>query len=171
MRDTKTSPKKVTEEQAKLAMTAMAKAEASTASINAKMESKFQKIRDENAEALTADAAIIDANKEVLFNYAEQNQGLFTEKKSFEIGQGTIGYKTSPESLTLPDGIKDDSAVDQIRAMGEPYGHLLNVKYSLNKSAIKSTLKGFDPSNPFVKKLVKLGFSLVSEEKFFVKTS
>ena len=165
------STKKVTEDQANEAFGLLAKAESSKATINAQIDKKIQEIRDKYAQPLADADDTITVNTVILSSYAEQNKDLFADKKSIELTHGIIGYKTTPDALVLADGVTDDLAINQLRIAGEPYAHLLTLKYTLNKSQIKSAIKGGLPTNPFVKKLVKIGFELKSDEKFFIKVA
>lgn len=51
---------------------------------------------------------------ESIEEWAVLNPGLFTEKKSLELVGGRIGFRTSPPSVKLLRGVREQTAVERV---------------------------------------------------------
>lgn len=106
----------VTADGANEAMAAYAKAAARTAKINAEMDLQFAQIREKYANELTELENERELAFETLQTYASENQeALFAKKKSLDLTNGTIGFRTGTPKLKTLKGFTWASALNLVK--------------------------------------------------------
>lgn len=91
-------------EQAEAVMAEYATADAKIAEINAQMDQRITKIREEYADQLQELTDTRDEKFLQLQLFAETNKLLFEKKKSIDMAHGVIGFRTGTPKLKLLKG-------------------------------------------------------------------
>ena len=82
--------------------------------LKAELDVELAKVRDLYAARVSAAEDALKPLAESIEEWAVLNPGLFTEKKSLELVGGRIGFRTSPPSVKLLRGVREQSAVDRV---------------------------------------------------------
>lgn len=143
-------------------MAIYAKADAEQAQINAKMDEEFTAIRELNAVRLQE----CEEAKKIAFNkiqmFAESNKELFPKKKSFEMAQGSIGFRTGTPKLKSAKGFTWPAITKLLAMKAKEY---LIVKEEPAKAKLIA-----DRDKPEVQLLMKnVGIECVQDETFFIE--
>lgn len=117
-----------TSEQAEAVMAEYATADAKVAEINAQMDQRITKIREEYADQLQELNDVREEKFLALQLFAETNKNLFEKKKSMDMSHGTIGFRTGTPKLKLLKGytwavvinILKEKLPDYVRTIEEP---------------------------------------------------
>ena len=85
----------ITSEQAEIAFSEFATADAKVQNIQSKMDMEITRIRDKYADILAEQQAIREKNFEIMQTFAtEHREELFSKRKSYESAHGTFGFRT-----------------------------------------------------------------------------
>lgn len=147
-------------EDAESVFAEFALADAKIQKITAEMDSKIIKIRESYDSQLTDLKITKDESFEKLQHYAQANPELFSKKKSLEMTQGVIGFRTTPESVGKLKGFTWDAVTNMLKEFLPNY---IRVKEEPNKEAIlkdKEEIKALFP---------KVGIKIEQSETFYVE--
>ena len=175
-RQKKTLIQGITTEQANDAFAQYAKADAQIQKINAEIELQCAKIREKKAYELTR----LDAEREQAFGtlqaYAMENQEeLFTKKKSLEMAHGTIGFRTGTPKLKTLKGFTWASALNLVREFLPGYVRTTDeiAKDKLLADRDCRYIEIDDPTDtigtPMLEKMAQCGITVVQDETFYVE--
>ncbi|WP_438710834.1 host-nuclease inhibitor Gam family protein [Aquimarina muelleri] len=130
--------------------------------INAEMDEKFTKIREEYAADLQDATDIVNENFQKLQMYYEVKPELFKKRKSLETAHGLIGFRTGTPKLKTLKGftwaavlklLQSKKAVEFLRTKEEPAKDLLLAKRE------ESTTKTL---------MAEVGIEVVQDDTFFI---
>lgn len=148
--------------EAEKVMAIYAKADAELQQINAKMDEEFTAIRERNAIRLQE----LEEAKKIGFQkvqfFAESNTGLFEKKKSFEMAQGAIGFRTGTPKLKTAKGFTWAAITKLLKDKAAEY---LLIKEEPAKAKIIA-----DREKPEVQFLMQtVGIICEQDETFFIE--
>ena len=176
-RQKKTVISGVTREAADVAFATYAKADASINKIQAEIELQCAKIREKWQEKLTALCAERDGAFDVLQAFATEHQAeLFTKKKSLEMAQGTIGFRTGTPKLKTLKGFTWASALELVKTF-LPSSYIRKTEeVAKDKLLADRDLDEVDVRDRIVKTpmtmkeaMAKCGIQVVQDETFYVE--
>lgn len=161
-RTTKTVVANVTKEKFEDALAQYAMADAKEASIQAKMDEKITKIREQYSSELAELAQSKEENFEVVQVYSTENAGvLFAKKKSFETAHGLIGFRTGTPKLKLRRGFQWGAVLELLKVKAASY---VRTKEEVDKERLL-----IDRENAETQILMKeVGVDVDQDEKFFI---
>lgn len=152
----------VTAEQAEQALSVYAETEARHAEITADIDARVAKIRD----SYTAEIAELQETQteqfSILQNYAVNNRDAFGDKKSMDLPDGKIGFRTGTPALKTLPGYTWASATTLIAKYLKPYvkmGISPNKEKLLSDRDLAAVNKHFE----------KCGIAVAQAETFFVE--
>ncbi len=169
----------VTRDQAEAAFGEYAKAVAQSAKITAEIELACAKIRDKYADELSKLEDQKAKQFDILQSFAVENQTeLFSKKKSLEMAQGVIGFRTGTPKLKTLKGFTWASALQlatkflpmtYIRQVNELSKDKLLADRELNEVAVYDTPTG-DPRMVTMREaMATCGIQVVQDETFYVE--
>lgn len=174
-RQKKTVIVNVTRDDAELAFTVYAKSQAELDKITASIELECAKAREKYQSRL----ATLESEKQAAFDtleaFATNNKDtLFSKKKSLEMAQGTIGFRTGTPKLKTLKGFTWESALNLVREFLPDY---IRKKEEINKDKLltdrdieyASVGKGEATAQPMGSLMAKCGIQVVQDETFFVE--
>lgn len=165
----------VTKDAAEEAFAIFAKAEAERAKITAGIELRCAQIREKHQDKLSQLQTIQDQAFETLQAFALENQDeLFSKKKSLEMVHGTIGFRTGNPKLKTLKGFTWASALQLVKEFLPDYVRTTEeiAKDRLLSERDVDVIKPGDPLGPGVplrEIMPKCGISVVQDETFFVE--
>ena len=110
----------ITSEQAEIAFSEFATADAKVQNIQSKMDMEITRIRDKYADILAEQQAIREKNFEIMQIFAtEHREELFSKRKSYESAHGTFGFRTGTSKLKNVKGfirVSEELAKDRLLA-------------------------------------------------------
>ncbi|MDY3853110.1 MAG: host-nuclease inhibitor Gam family protein [Prevotella sp.] len=169
----------VSRETAETAFSAYAKATAQSAKITAEIELQCAKIREKHANRLAELEAEKEANFEILQSFAMENQEeLFSKKKSLELAQGVIGFRTGTPKLKTLKGFTWASALElakrflpmtYIRQTEEIAKDRLLADRDLKEVAVYDTPTGDLRTATMIEAMAVCGIQVVQDEAFYVE--
>jgi phage host-nuclease inhibitor protein Gam len=130
--------------------------------INAEMDEKFTKIREQYAADLQDATETVNENFQKLQMYYEVKPELFKKRKSIETAHGLIGFRTGTPKLKTLKGytwaavlklLQSKKAIDFLRTKEEPAKDLLLAK---RDDAATKTL------------MTEVGIEVVQDDTFFI---
>jgi phage host-nuclease inhibitor protein Gam len=128
------------------------------------MNLKLAEIR-ENYEAMFAelDAGIeaLDADMQA---WAALHQDEFAARKSIELLNGTIGFRTCPPAVKTLRGVRAEDCVRLIEDAGDDYG-ILRVRTDLDRETILAKAGEIGPET-----LETYGLRIEQSEKFYIES-
>jgi phage host-nuclease inhibitor protein Gam len=137
-----------------------AAANAKQASITARMDEAITKIREKYADELEELAKIQEEAFEYVKTYAEENQeSLFTKKKSLETVHGVIGFRTGTPALKTEKGFTWASVLLLVKNTLPQY---VRTKEEVNKEALLAD------RDELGVKMKQVGVRVEQEETFFI---
>ena len=153
----------VTAEQFNEALSAFAVANAKEQTINAKMDEAITKIRDKYADELSELKDAQELQKEVVQVYCQENQDtLFSKKKSLETVHGTVGFRTGTPALKTAKGFTWASVLTLAKRVLPNY---IRSKEEINKEALLA-----DREKPEIKvAFQEIGVVVEQGESFFIE--
>jgi len=153
----------VSKEAAEEAFAAYAKADAERAKITAEIELKCARIREQHQERLSQLQTTQDEAFDTLQAYATENQNeLFSKKKSLEMVHGTIGFRTGTPKLKTLKGFTWASALQLVREFLP--GHIRTTE-----EIARDKLLADRDDETVAANLARCGISVVQDETFFVE--
>ena len=167
----------VTADEANEAMASYAKATARVAKINAEMDLQFAQIREKHANELTDLEKERDAAFETLQAYATENQDeLFAKKKSLDLANGTIGFRTGTPKLKTLKGFTWASVLNLVKEFLPAYvrtsEEVAKDKLLADREAeieTSDTAQIEKKQVPMRELMAKCGISVVQDEAFYVE--
>ena len=165
----------VTKDQAEEAFAVYAKAKAEQAKINAEIELQCARVREKHQEKLSQLTELQEGMFEVLQTYALENQDeLFTKKKSLEMVHGLIGFRTGTPKLKTLKGFTWASSLQLVKEFLPDFIRSTEeiAKDRLLSERDTDVAKPGDPLGPAVplrEVMAKCGISVVQDESFFVE--
>ncbi|MBQ9229719.1 MAG: host-nuclease inhibitor Gam family protein [Prevotella sp.] len=174
-RQKKTVIVSVTRDEAEQAFTDYAKAQAETDKITASIELECAKIRERHQERLAQLECDMRCAFDTLEAYATINKDeLFSKKKSLDMAQGTIGFRTGTPKLKTLKGFTWESALNLVREFLPDY---IRKKEEINKDKLltdrdieyASVGKGEAVAQPMGSLMAKCGIQVVQDEAFYVE--
>ena len=162
-RQKKTLIQGISQEQANDAFATYAKADAQIQKINAEIELQCAKIREKQADKLTA----LDAEREQAFDvlqaFAVENQAeLFSKKKSLDMAHGTIGFRTGTPKLKTLKGFTWASVLQKVREFLPGY-------VRTSEEVAKDKLLADRDEDGMFDKMSKCGIQVAQDETFYVE--
>lgn len=153
----------VTREAADEAFAVYAKADAQGAKIAAEIELQCTKIREKYADRLAGLAEEKTRAFDVLQAYALENQEeLFSKKKSVEMSHGVIGFRTGTPKLKTLRGFTWASALQLLKEFLPGY-------VRQTEEIAKDKLLADRDAEEVSGKMSKCGIQVVQEETFYVE--
>lgn len=167
----------LTAEEANEAMAAYAKATARTAKINAEMDLQFAQIREKHADELSNLQKECNEAFEKLQAYASENQEtLFAKKKSLDLANGTIGFRTGTPKLKTLKGFTWASVLNLVKEFLPSYvrtsEEVAKDKLLADREAeieVSDTAQIEKKHVPMRDLMAKCGISVVQDEAFYVE--
>ena len=153
----------ITREAADAAFSAYAKADAQYVKITAEIELQCAKIREKFADRLASLDEERTRNFDVLQSFATENQAeLFVKKKSLDMAQGTIGFRTGTPKLKTLKGFTWASALQLVKEFLPTY-------VRTSDEIAKDKLLADRDEDGMREQMAKCGIQSVQEETFFVE--
>lgn len=152
------------QEQAQTALADYSQAEAKLKKINATIDEKCQKIREQYSEDIQKHEATMSKNFEALQDYAQSNEKeLFKDSRSVDLVHGSIGFRTGKHQLKTLKGFTWDAVINLMKAKAKTY---LRIKTEVDKAKLIA-----DRDDKKIAKLMPLiGVEVIQEESFYVET-
>ena len=162
-RQKKTLIQGISQEQANDAFATYAKADAQIQKINAEIELQCAKIREKQADKLTA----LDTEREQAFDvlqaFAVENKAeLFAKKKSLDMAHGTIGFRTGTPKLKTLKGFTWASVLQKVREFLPGY-------VRTSEEVAKDKLLADRDEDGMFDKMSKCGIQVAQDETFYVE--
>lgn len=153
----------VSRELAEKAFTEYAKAVAEENRLTADMEMRMVKLRDSYSMELTLCRTTKAETFEVLQSYAmEHREELFSKKKSLEMAQGTIGFRTGTPQLKTMKGFTWSSVLNLVRELMPDF---IRTKEEVAKDKFLADRE----SEGMTAQMAKCGLCVVQDESFYVE--
>lgn len=165
----------VSKEAAEEAFANYAKASAEHSKITAEIELRCAQIREKYQDKLSSLQEEKDKSFDTLQAFALENQDeLFSRKKSLEMVHGTIGFRTGTPKLKTLKGFTWASALQLVKEFLPTFIRTSEeiAKDKLLAEREVDVIKPGDPLGPSVplrEVMVKCGITVVQEESFFVE--
>ena len=165
----------VTKDAAEEAFATFAKADAEKTKIMADIELKCAKIREQHQERLNQLQGSQEEAFDILQTYALENQEeLFSKKKSVELVHGTIGFRTGTPKLKTKKGFTWASVLELVKEFLPSYIRKTEevTKDRLLAEREIQVVKPGDPLGPGVtlqEMMSKCGLMVVQDETFYVE--
>lgn len=150
----------ITNEEAEGIFAEYATADAKIQKITAEMDGKIIKIRESYDTQLTDLKTAKDGAFEKLQHFAQANPDQFTKKKSLEMTQGVIGFRTTPESVGKVKGFTWDAVTNMLKEFLPDY---VRTKEEPNKESILKDKEQIQHLFP------KVGIKIEQSETFYVE--
>lgn len=130
--------------------------------INAEMEEKFTKIREENQQEVNSLNQQIAGTFDIVSRYCTENKNkLFVKTKSFDTAFGTIGFRTDPPSLKTLTKVKWDDVLANLKRMKL-------TQFVRSKEEVKKDELLAARLTDMVKKFPEIGVRVAQTEQFFI---
>lgn len=153
----------VSKEAAEEAFATYAKASAEHSKITAEIELKCAQIREKYQDKLSSLQEEKDKSFDLLQAFALENQDeLFSRKKSLEMVHGTIGFRTGTPKLKTLKGFTWASALQLVK-------EFLPTHIRVSEEIAKDKLLADREDEKVSANLCRCGISVVQEESFFVE--
>jgi phage host-nuclease inhibitor protein Gam len=137
-------------------------ADARMREINAKLDQKIAKLREENSAEIDTLTIKRDECFERIQDYAEDNAKLFVAKRSLDMAHGTIGFRTgTPKVKPLSKKFTFASITELAKQFLKPYVRTVD---ELAKDKIIADRDKIEP-----KKLEQCGIAIVQDETFYIE--
>lgn len=153
----------ISESQMNEALTAYAKADASIVKINADLDVKFTKLRDEKADEL----AKLEAEKSEAFDLVqafalENKETQFSKKKSLELSHGVIGFRIGTPKLKNKKGFTWAAVTNLLKEFLPGYIRTVD-------EPAKDKLLADRNDEAVAPLLEKVGVEVVQDEAFYIE--
>lgn len=153
----------ISESQMNEALTAYAKADASIVKINADLDVKFTKLRDEKADEL----AKLETEKSEAFDlvqaFALENKDTqFSKKKSLELSHGVIGFRIGTPKLKNKKGFTWAAVINLLKEFLPGYVRTVD-------EPAKDKLLADRNDEAVAPLLEKVGVEVVQDESFYIE--
>lgn len=159
----------VSREMAEMAFSSYAKAAAQSAKITAEIELQCAKIREKHANRLAELEAEKEANFEILQSFAMENQEeLFSKKKSLELAQGVIGFRTGTPKLKTLKGFTWASALQLVKEFLPSYVRQTE-EIAKDKLLADRDAEIAGEGKTMAEQMSKCGIQVVQDESFYVE--
>lgn len=153
----------VTSEQMETAMAEYASADARLEKINAGMDEQFTRIREKNADEISALTTKKEKAFEVVQAFALENrEELFAKKKSMDGAHGTFGFRTGTPKLKTLKGYTWAAALNLIKEFLPAY---VRTKEEPEKDKLLADRNVADVAE----NLERCGIEVVQDETFFIE--
>lgn len=153
----------VSKDSAEEAFATYAKAGAEHAKITAEIELQCARIREKHQDRLTQLQTTMDASFDTLQSFAVENQDeLFSKKKSLEMVHGTIGFRTGTPKLKTLKGFTWASALQLVKEFLP--GHI-----RATEGIAKDKLLADRDDENVAANLARCGIMVAQDETFFVE--
>lgn len=147
--------------QAEKVLATYAEADARIQQINSTMDEAFTKIRDKFAVELQE----LNEKRTVAFEkvqmFAEMNPDLFPKKKSFDMAQGTIGFRTGTPKLKTLKGFTWASVTNMLKEFLPDYVRTV-------EEPAKDKLLADREVEEVASSFKKVGIEVVQDETFYI---
>jgi phage host-nuclease inhibitor protein Gam len=151
-----------TREEAEIAIAIVARCNSELKKIEAQIELEKQRIDEKYRLKIESLEKEKTEPMEILEIWAKADCKNW-DGKSFDLSQGTIGFRTNPPKLEKKKGFTWDAVTELLK---KHFPHLVRIKEEPNKEAII----GMRDEKEFEKLTEKCYVSVVQDETFFVKT-
>lgn len=160
-RQKKTLVQNISTEQFDDSLAVYAAADARIAKINATMDEQFTRIREKYADELNQLEAQRSENFEVVQTYCVENEeSLFSKKKSYETPHGIVGFRTGTPKLATLKGFTWGSVQKLLEKLKPDY---IRTKTEPNKELLLADREKLKAELP------DLGLEVKQEESFFIE--
>lgn len=165
----------VSREAADDAFASYAKASASIDKINADIELQCAKVREKYQEKLSQLSQERDGAFDILQSFATENeQELFSKKKSLEMAHGTIGFRTGNPKLKTLKGFTWASALQLVKEFLPDYirttEEIAKDKLLADRDVeIEAEHEGSQMKTKLGEEMSRCGIQVVQDESFFVE--
>lgn len=152
----------ISKEEFEDALSAYAVAHAKESGITSKMDEKITKIREQYADQLSDLREELDKTYDVVQTYCVENEDtLFTKKKSMETTHGVIGFRTGTPKLKTLRGFTWASVLTLMKKVLPDY---VRVKEEPNKELLLA-----DREKPEIKTVFdEIGVRVDQDETFYI---
>ena len=152
----------ITLEQAEIAFSEFATADAKVQNIQSKMDMEITRIRDKYADALEQQD-IKEKNFEIMQTFAtEHREELFSRRKSYESAHGTFGFRTGTPKLKNIKGFTWASVTNLVKEFLPEY-------IRVSEELAKDRLLADRDKEEVAEQLSKCGMTIVQDETFYVE--
>lgn len=153
----------VTAESFDEAFSVYAAADAREASINAKMDEQFTKIREKYADELAQCKDEKERTIETLETYCHENyDALFPKKKSYDTVHGVVGFRTGTPTLKTRKGFTWSSVLELLKVKLPSY---VRTKEEPNKELLLANRE----QPEVVTAMPSIGVEVIQAESFFIE--
>lgn len=153
----------ITSEQAEIAFSEFATADAKVQNIQSKMDMEITRIRDKYADALAEQQDIKEKNFEIMQTFAtEHREELFSRRKSYESAHGTFGFRTGTPKLKNIKGFTWASVTNLVKEFLPGY-------IRVSEKLAKDRLLADRDKEDVAEQLSKCGMTIVQDETFYVE--
>ncbi len=153
----------ITSEQAEIAFSEFATADAKVQNIQSKMDMEITRIRDKYADALAEQQDIKEKNFEIMQTFAtEHREELFSRRKSYESAHGTFGFRTGTPKLKNIKGFTWASVTNLVKEFLPGY-------IRVSEELAKDRLLADRDKEDVAEQLSKCGMTIVQDETFYVE--
>ncbi len=160
-RQKKEVKKTLSAEELESAFAEYSKADARIREINAKIDQKVAKIREEHAVELAGLADTKEYHFDSIQTYAENNDHLFADKKSIDLAHGTIGFRMGTHKVKLKKGFQWNGVIRLMKSKLKDYLRVAT-EPAKDKLIADRNEKGM------AKKLEACGIEIVQDETFYI---
>jgi len=144
-----------------------AKWENNIAAMKAELEARIIAVRAEYEAAMAAAGVERDICYDDIFAWAQLHPEQFAGRKSVELLQGVIGFRTGTPKVVWPKGTTDATAVELLQAKLLP--EYIRTKHEPDKEKILAEFAADDPvSEQWAVTLGKAGIRIRQDERFYI---
>lgn len=153
----------ITAEQAEVAFSEFATADAKVQHIQSKMDMEITRIRDKYAETLAEQQAIREKNFDIMQTFAtEHRDELFSKRKSYESAHGVFGFRTGTPKLKNMKGFTWASVTTMVKEFLPEY-------IRTTEELAKDKLLADRDKEEVAELFPKCGVMVVQDETFYVE--
>lgn len=148
---------------AQTALESYSKAEAKLKKIEATIEEKCQKVREQYTLDIEDHQSKMKQQFDLLQDFAEHNPDEFKDSRSIDLAHGTIGFRTGKHQLKTKKGFTWDAVINLMKVKAKTF---LRTKIEVDKQALINNRE----DKKVVKLMDSIGVEVVQEESFYVDT-
>ncbi|WP_165026745.1 host-nuclease inhibitor Gam family protein [Dysgonomonas sp. ZJ279] len=153
----------ISDERMNEALSAYAKADAQIAKINADLDVKITKLRDEKADDLAKLAADKNESFDLVQAYALENKETqFSKKKSLDLSHGVIGFRIGTPKLKNKKGFTWAAVTNMLKEFLPAYVRTV-------EEPAKDKLLADRNDDIVAPLLIKCGVEVVQDETFYIE--
>ena len=153
----------ITRQQMEEAMNDYARLDAQMDRLQATIDLKVAQVRERHSEEMLSLAARREQAMDILMTWAEENkEHVFDRRKSLELPNGTIGYRTGTPKLKTLKGFTWEAVLSLVRLHCPDY-------IRTTEAVAKDRLLADREADGMSEKMKAVGICVVQDETFFVE--